>query len=199
MPQLSVSDAVRYLLVGTQFLLFCLLFDQDGTVKLTTQLTPPVLLVLLWGIGTAWFFVYRSLLHNTVITWAKDRVGSNYRTFLIANYPGLVTQATEAEEVNFHVRLSQDARTQDWMAARASGIHFLYLTGFLAGMWFIASVVSCHGVWVSATFLVVSAAFLRAAWIDDLRMEMIETGFVRKKHNDGSLKSLIEGIRRDRG
>ena len=101
MEQQSVSDAIRYVLIGfVGFFCYAFLFP-DEAKKLSTDLGGIPLTGSAMAGGAVFYFLYDALV-LPCIHWIKDTVGtpeSNYRVRLRHKFPEYELTSGEAEDV----------------------------------------------------------------------------------------------------
>jgi hypothetical protein len=179
--QLSVSDAIRYVLVGfVAFFCYAFLFP-DETSKLIDDIGALPLTGCATAGGAVFFFLYDALLLPGIHCF-KDLIGSpegNYRVRLKQRFPGYRLSCFEAEYVYVSL-LRHNLKWQEVpdLAVLTSGIHLLYMSAviiflFAAG----AEILSAAEKTTWALWLIAAVAFY-AGLVLDRRAERTETGLL---------------------
>lgn len=139
MENFTVSDAIRYLLIGFLGFFGYAYVCPDDAKKLATAFGGIPLSGCALAGGAIFFFIYEALVLRYIIHPLKDRIGaaspvSNYRVLLKQKFPEYRLTSLEAED--FYVAVLRNKlgwKDVPDLGVLTSGIHLLYMSGLVAG------------------------------------------------------------------
>ncbi len=192
MKNLSLANALRYMFPSMVVLsYFYILYkcDQSLVKQFTTDFEPFKSLSVIWLIsfiflGSILYFLYRPL-YNAIALRLHDshlcrHNSDNYRTYLKKRYENDNYKIGTPEATQLWIQIRdkylKDRYTQE-MKEAASGIHLIYLAGFIALLFAIWMGIA-HKYIICGSFLGIMVICFLSAFFLDRVYEGIEVGFL---------------------
>ena len=195
MPQLSLSDALRYFFAPFALFFYMAVYDKTLVSGIQTSFGPIGLIAFLVT-GSAIYFVYRYLIYDYIILWLKDIFEKdNYRRYLGRQYKlqferlWLPITSIRAQKLYAYISYSNEKLQKDAMRIRAAGIHMLYQAGLLSLPFLVVSFLH-KSYSLAALFSTFSFVFVFTAALADRYYEEEELLFLKisSKQSDEAAK-----------
>lgn len=176
MPNVTLQDAFRYIMIGFAILGYQYYWDTTGTKVIVEKLTIVGAIIVSLSVGTLIYILYRSLIYNTIINRVQDlfrtkRGTPNYRTYFKSEFE---LKGDEPRQLyNFIIQKHLSKKIESYQSYFA-GIHYAYMVGIIGAVYGIASLVIDGKESLFWSYLSFSCLILLGGFLADRRAETDE-------------------------
>jgi len=168
MKDISISDALRYLVIGVEPLIIIYFFgDRCSVLILLTKLGSIGLPLFAFAFGAIFYSIYKVLLHTWFIRRSHDWHKDSYRKYITKNYEnadGSELNHWEAERFWYYLSSLKFEKRLKYLDNQSSMGHLVYQTGIMLILSPIILTISNGWVYTHLYFILAGFIILVLGW-----------------------------------
>lgn len=196
MPDLNLSDTLRYMCIGYILFGFISISDKENALQLLTDFGVIVISVFALVVGSIFYFIYKPIIYDIIVLHLLDywrnnwKQNNNCRTFLKETHNIDMRQAENVWSLLYNEYKGE----KKLLEKESSGIHLMYMASLTSVIFSIIEILYLHHCFTGLFFLSLAFILMISAFIHESHIEDYEYIVMLSIGND-KIVALVKKIK----